>query len=301
MFAPEDILEGRDPYEEVTDDQEQVQQAMVGVHLVETLEGKKEWELWAEKALNYKQSQSWQLDVVRMIFFTEKGDKYIVTGKKGEVNSEDKTIHIEGDVVVRSQNGYKFSTKLVEYSTESRKIRGPHPIEMLGPRDINGNSLYLTGQSMIADMTSSDITINKNIRARKVFANERLVKIESDLANFSGKAYTSLFEGNVVLDSESMRITGPEAFFQFDPGSDQVVSIKMVGGVRVSDPDKWATAHSLIAFFNEDRFVFKGNPRVVQDADELRGDEIIFIDGGKKVKVLRAKAKLDKNGLENFN
>ncbi|MEZ4872187.1 MAG: LPS export ABC transporter periplasmic protein LptC [Bdellovibrionales bacterium] len=251
--------------------------------------------------MNYRGTETWRMNAVKMVFFTEKGDKYVVTGEEGLVNSEERIVEINGKVIVRSQNGYKFSTEIVRYSTISRKLLGPKPIEMLGPRDINGNSLYLTGDSMEADMTTSEIQIKGNIKSRKTFANERLVKIVSDEAKFSGETYSSRFLGGVTLDSEAMRNYRARSIFQFDPGSDQVVSIQLIGGVRVSDPDKWATAESLTAFFDQNKFIFKGSPRVVQDADELRGDEIIFIDGGKRVKVLRAKAKVDKKRLENVN
>jgi hypothetical protein len=35
--------------------------------------------------------------------------------------------------------------------------------------------------------------------------------------------------------------------------------------------------------------VFRGQPRLVQNNDELNGEEIIFLEGGKKVKVEKVK------------
>jgi lipopolysaccharide export system protein LptA len=48
---------------------------------------------------------------------------------------------------------------------------------------------------------------------------------------------------------------------------------------------------------NKNEFVFDGRPRVVQDNDELRGDRIVFLDGGKKVKVQNAKLKVSRESL----
>jgi lipopolysaccharide export system protein LptA len=53
--------------------------------------------------------------------------------------------------------------------------------------------------------------------------------------------------------------------------------------------------------FESNRFVFRGNPRVVQNNDELRGDEIVFLDGGKRVQVKSARAKVDQKRLEKSN
>jgi len=40
---------------------------------------------------------------------------------------------------------------------------------------------------------------------------------------------------------------------------------------------------------------------VVQNNDELRGEEIVFLDGGKRVQVQRARAKVDEKRLEKTN
>ena len=94
---------------------------------------------------------------------------------------------------------------------------------------------------------------------------------------------------------DSTRITGPEARFDYDSKTDLVKSIYVSGGTRVSDPDKWATAQNVNIDFKSNKFVFRGSPRVVQNNDELRGEEIVFLDNGKQVQVQRARAKWTKN------
>jgi len=39
--------------------------------------------------------------------------------------------------------------------------------------------------------------------------------------------------------------------------------------------------------------VLDGNPQVIQDQDELRGERITFLEGGKKVKVEKVKAQMN--------
>ncbi len=43
--------------------------------------------------------------------------------------------------------------------------------------------------------------------------------------------------------------------------------------------------------FSTQKLTFSGKPRLYQDEDELVGDKIIFLEGGKKVKVEKVKAK----------
>ena len=125
--------------------------------------------------------------------------------------------------------------------------------------------------------------------------------IESDRAEFSGQSHKARFLGNVIIDLGTLRVTGPEAEFAFGGESEEVKSVLIKGGVKVSDVDKWATSQQVAVHFDENRYVFKGSPRLVQNRDELRGEEIVFLDGGKIVKVYNAKAKVDKKHLEEKN
>ena len=70
------------------------------------------------------------------------------------------------------------------------------------------------------------------------------------------------------------------------------------GGTRVTDHDKLATSEKVMVHFDDDRYVFSGSPRVVQNGDELVGDEISFLNGGKQVKVSNARAKIDSEDVE---
>ena len=78
----------------------------------------------------------------------------------------------------------------------------------------------------------------------------------------------------------------------------QITSVQVDGGVFASDIDKTATAKQLFAYISQDRYVFRGNPKLVQNSDELRGEEIVFLEKGKKVLVQSAKAKVDRERLE---
>src|SRR5690242_3198733 len=62
-----------------------VDQSMKGMHMIETTEGSKEWELEAEKATSLKGKELLELDNVKAIFFSESGVTFTVTGKKGRV------------------------------------------------------------------------------------------------------------------------------------------------------------------------------------------------------------------------
>ena len=275
-----------------------VDQSIKGMHMIETQEGGKEWELWSDKATSLKAKELLQLEVVRAIFFSDSGVTFTVTGNKGLVEVKSKNLRVDGDVVTRSSNGYTFRSETMEYVSQNRHLSAPGPVDMVGPRDAEGHSLHLTGVGMKASLEKSTMEILSEVRAEKSLEKGRRVLITSHRSVFSGKDKTAVFMDDVILDMDSMRITGPEARFNYDAKSDLVKSVYVSGGTRVSDSDKWATAQNVNIDFTEDKFIFRGNPRVVQNNDELRGEEIIFLEGGKQVLVQRARAKVDEKRLE---
>jgi LPS export ABC transporter protein LptC/lipopolysaccharide transport protein LptA len=278
-----------------------IDQVINGMHTIETQEGSKEWELWSDKATSFKSTETVELETVRAIFFSDNGVTFTVTGQKGRVQQKTKNMRVEGDVVTRSSNGYVFRTALVEYDSATRQLVAPGHVTMVGPQDPQGHALRLTGSSMQASVKDTTIEVRRDVRAEKTLEGGRIAYIRSQKAFFTGRDKTAKFSGDVILDMDSMRITGPQAQFEYDSKGDTVRSVVFTGGARVSDSDKWATANNVKVDFESNRFVFRGNPRVVQNNDELRGDEIVFLDGGKRVQVKSARAKVDQKRLEKSN
>lgn len=275
-----------------------VDQSMNGMHMIETHEGRKEWELWSDKAVSLKTKEVLELETVKAIFFSDSGVTFTVTGKTGVVQTKSKNLEVDGDVVTRSSNGYTFKTANMEYDSAGRKMHAENAVEMLGPRDVGGHSLTLTGVGMESNLEDGTMDVLREVRALKTLDDGKKANIRSHRARFSANSRAAQFFGDVILDIDNMRITGPEAKFEYEQGSDQLKSVMFTGGAKVSDADKWATAQNVRVDFEKNRFVFRGSPRLVQNNDELRGEEIIFLDGGKRVQVQGARAKVDEKRLE---
>lgn len=269
------------------------EQAMKEVHLVETSNGKREWELWADEALAFKSEQHWTIENVKAIFFGEDGVFFTVTGNEGFVEPETKNMRVKGNVITRSSNGYVFKTEEASYVSVNRTLKSPGAIKMVGPSDKEGNALKLDGVGLDANLNESTINVLSDVYGRKKFAKGQTAKISSETAVFSGKNNKAHFSGNVVIDFDSMRLTGPDAVFEYDRKNESVKSLYVKNGVRVNDAVKYATSDNVRVFFEEEKLVFRGSPRVVQNNDELRGEEIVFLERGDIVKVQRARARVE--------
>lgn len=279
----------------------QVEQAMNGVEVVGTRDESKEWQLWADRAVDFKNTETWALEKVKAVFFTKDGGFFRVTGDRGVVEMETKNMRVQGNVVTKSSNGYIFKTQEVLYDSNQKILSSPETVMMQGPADAKGGALKLQGGQMTARMADSAMEVQGDVRAERNFHPDKRVVIRSQRALLSGKSNLAKFLGNVKIDANTMRITAPEAQFKYDRDKQTLSSVQVQGGVRVSDVDKWATSEQLNVQFEKEKFVFQGNPRVVQNNDELRGDEIIFYNGGKKVEVRKARARVDKDSLEKAN
>ena len=272
-------------------------QIMRDVHSVEAKAGGKEWELWAKRAMRAADDSDLTIEDVRVKFFAKNGMYFTVTGKKGRVTPNKDEIRIAGDVVTRSSNGYEFRADSAIYDSKQKMLRSPGAVRMTGPKDPDGGALSLTGREMIVDVASGEMRIDRDVRARKKISHagggDRVANIASRRATFSGENNQAKFIDDVVIDVGTLRITGPEARFHYKPGTDFVESMEVKGGARVTDVDKIATSDQVSVQFDSEKIVFSGAPKLMQNGDELAGEEIVFLEGGKKVQVNNARAKID--------
>jgi len=274
------------------------QHSMQGVSSIGSRGEQKEWELSAVRALRMTENEDWILEKVRVKFFGERGVTYTVTGQKGQVDVKKNNVRISGQVVTRSSNGYTFRTEAIDYDSSGRRLSTTHPVALTGPLEENGTRLQVTGSDLVADMNNNQITVGRDVRARKAIRDGKIAQITSDRAILSGKTNSAQFLGKVVIDVDTVRITGPEAKFVYKDDGHTIESMTVEGGVKVTDVDKWATSQRVSVHFEEDRFVFNGGPRVVQSGDELFGEQIEFLKGGREVRVSNARAKIESSTAE---
>lgn len=268
-------------------------QKMQGVHLVESQQGRRDWELFAEAAEGDQGAGTWRLKDVKVLFYKNEKVEFTVTGKSGTIDSKSKDLSVVGDVETRSENGYSFRTPSIFYSSKTRFIESPEEVLMQGPKDSVGGGLELKGRRMKVLVEQSKMFIQENIKAQKDEKNGKTFQISADGAEFNGRNHEAIFKGAVRVSYDSMNLEGPEASFIYKAGTELLSSIAVRGGVRVSDKEKYATSDTVDLDLLANKYTFKGRPKVIQENDELIGDEIIFLDGGKKVKVEKVRAKVE--------
>jgi LPS export ABC transporter protein LptC len=285
-------------------------QTMQGVHLVETGGGRKQWELDSQMAQGFKDKGTWKLQGVKVKFFSLNGSIYSVTGHDGDVQMETKDMFIEGNVVTTTSEGYTFKTKSLKYSAQDKSLTTPDTVRITGPKA--EGTFQVDGTGFRADLQNSSMKLDHNVHAIKQISSNggepptmgaatddqdgvKIMNIKSERSYVNGKTSEVHFEDQVQVDIESIRMTGNQADFLYDKKTKALASLLMQGNVRVTDQEHWAASQYAQVLFKQNEFVLYGNPRINQNGNELRGNEIRFLKGGKEVKVSKAKARMDQD------
>lgn len=269
------------------------EQSMEGVHLVESKGGEKVWELFSAKAEGYENKNSWHLNDVRLLFYTQNKINFTVTGSKGFLEAKSRNITIQGRVEMRSGNGYLFKTDEIVYLASQGHLVSEKAIVMEGPIGRSPPELVVKAGKMVTYVDESRIVLQKQVRSKRHINNQKPIDITSEIAEFSSNSRLARFQERVTIQMGTAQIQGAAADFQYQGAGNDLDSVYLKGGVKFKEGDRTATAENIKIDVGINRFVLKGSPKLVQNEDELLGEEIVFLDGGKKVKVERVRARVE--------
>lgn len=269
------------------------QQRLQGVHLVESQKGRRDWELFSDVAEGNQGQGSWSLNKIKVLFY--RGDKvsFTVTGDAGKIDAKTKNLSFSGNVSTVSENGYSFQTNTIQYISENRSLLSPDDVKMFGPRDAKGEGLIVKGKRMLSFVDESRMIIQQDVRAEKEVSPGAKMNLTSATAEFSGKNKEASFDGQVRMTYQDMEISGDRVSFLYSSGADILSTMKVNGSVRLKQKDRLATSERLNLDLLKNQFTFQGHPRLTQADDIITGEEIVFLDGGKKVKVEKIQAKIE--------
>lgn len=260
-----------------------VEQKMLGVHYVENSATQKGWELFANEASGTTDSQ-WVLKIVKVQFFTNDDASFTVTGQVGEVDGATRDMLVRGQVMTNSSNGYAFKTDSLRYVARFKQMTSSDAVEMTGPADAKGSGFKLDGVGLLVDIKKNKMTILDQVHAEKMIDGKRFT-LTSLTAEFSNKNQEALFSGNVKMRLGPTFVEAPNAFFVYSKASKALQKITLYKGVKMVEGDRLATCDELEFDLENDKMTLRGQPRVQQGEDEIVGQEIVFLDGGKKVRI----------------
>jgi LPS export ABC transporter protein LptC/lipopolysaccharide transport protein LptA len=267
---------------------------MQGVHLVESRQGDQDWELFADAAEEKRVDKSWSLKTVKAIFYAKKNVEFEVYGQSGFIDGKTRDISITGNVLTKTSNGYQFKSQDVKFISKQRILESQSRVSVVGPSTKNEKPLAMKAQKMKASIDDGLIRLIGQVETEKGLSNDKTLFIKSDQSTISSRQKVVGFSGTVSMQVDLMKIESPEINLVYRDDQDLLQSILFSGGVKMSDRDKIATAEQVRFDPTENKFILSGKPKVMQGLDEIVGDQIVFIDGGKKVKIENVKGRSEK-------
>lgn len=265
-----------------------VEQQMRGIHLVENNKNQKGWELFAEEASG-SEDANWVLKKVKIEFYADDLSAYTVTGDVGEINGTSKDIVIRGEVITTSTNGYEFKTNDLRFQSKTKQLITNDFVQVTGPEDESGPGFSMTGTGLKIDLNKNKMYILSSVEAEKSI-NKNLFQINSKTAEFSNKSQEAAFMGSVQMKYQKATLLAPIAFFKYSNTKKILKTVLLQQGVTLKDMERSGQCKELEMDLEEDKMTLRGAPKVQMGEDQIIGDEIVFLDGGKKVKINNVKA-----------
>ena len=264
-----------------------IEQKMKGIHLLENDQQKKGWELFSEEATGSKDEQ-WLLKKVKVKFYADEISSFTVTGDVGEVDGQNKDMTIRGNVITESSNGYTFETSELKYQAIQKKLFSSDLVNMKSPADKNGSGLVLTGMGLEIFVAESKIRILNQVEARKIVDGKKF-KLNANSSVFSSRDREATFMGSVKINFDTMKLSAPFADFKYKNKKDILEIVRLYDQVEFIDNNRRGKCSELIVNQVEGTMTMNGSPQVKMDQDEIQGEQIVFSDNGKKVKINRMK------------
>jgi len=113
--------------------------------------------------------------------------------------------------------------------------------------------------------------------------------VTSDRMEADQLGSTVTFISDVTLKKETMTLTSDRLVVHYDPPSKSVREIEAVGNVVVRKEGRVALANKAVYYSREEKIVLTGEPRIIENENQLGGDRITLfmrddrsiVEGGK--------------------
>lgn len=124
----------------------------------ETKNGRTEWELEADSAQYFKNDNLTVFENVKVVFYSQNGVNYTLTGMEGKLRNDSKDMDIVGNVVVTSTDNYQLKTDSLKYIAGVKQISTKDKVFFTGP------NISIEGVGFLADMITERVYISANVR-----------------------------------------------------------------------------------------------------------------------------------------
>lgn len=132
-----------------------------GNSIIQEKNGKRMWELQAEKIEVDVETQNVRLKTVKGVFYQDNGGKLEITAPEGAMDSRTKDVLLTGKVNALASDGATFSAKEVKWTDQQGKLYGN------GEVVLTKEDTVITGDHIESDANMEKVKVQGNARVQK--------------------------------------------------------------------------------------------------------------------------------------
>jgi LPS export ABC transporter protein LptC/lipopolysaccharide transport protein LptA len=262
---------------------------LLGVRFFESNGAVKSWAIRSEFAELHRQKENYAfMKNVDADFFSQSGNVVHTKSDYGRCHFAKHQVELEGNVMVTSQQGYRFTMKRLDYDSGTRHFRTADLVHMRGP-DPEKPDMFLTGVGMDADLNQETFLIKRNTQSRRRLSTNEWIRIQSVTGEFRPQTNRAVFNDRVrailpALTVESDRL-------EMNIGTDGEL-LRASGHVVLFHKNRRGRAERADIEVANDRVVLEGKASIESEDNELKGRRITLYTDEDRVEVEQAEGNL---------
>ncbi len=133
---------------------------MKDILYTETGDDQVKWEIKAAAARYMKGANLVLFEDVRATLLMKRGEKYVLSGDRGEFHTDTKDIKLAGRVKILTERGDTFKADHLHYANAQRKITAD------GPVSFESGRMQVNGEGLRMNIAKQELTLLAKVRAR---------------------------------------------------------------------------------------------------------------------------------------
>ncbi len=261
---------------------------ILGFHLYESREGQKYWNVRSQFAEFYRNADYTFLKEVEADFYSQPSGEIIRSrGDVGRSETQEKVVELEGNVLIRTEQGYDFRMDKLIYNGKRHELRSDDWVKVQGVG--SDPTLKLQGRGLVGKINSEEFTLSEDVTGRKKLNNKRWLTIEAERGQFLVREKRAIFRGNVRSQLPDLKMESGKLQVEMAENREVLVAS---GKVKLKHKDKIGIADKAIIDVGSNRIDLKGAASVSSKGDRLQGSQILLFMDEDRVEVVGAKGRV---------
>lgn len=266
---------------------------LLGVRFFESAAGRRSWRIDSDFAELHRNKGNYAyMKGVKADFFSGATDNIIKTKSDyGRSHFDKRLVELEGNVVVRSQLGYRFTMNRLDYHGRIRHFRSNDTVQMSGP-SVDRPDMYVTGTGLDGNLENENFIFKRNTRARRRLSTDDWIRIQSVSGEFQPSSQRAVFTERVKAQLPQLSVESDR--LEMNIGDTRNELLKATGHVVLYHKNRRGVSERADIEIGNDKVILEGRASIKEEDNELTGRRITLYTSEDRVEVEQAEGNLQR-------